>query len=417
MSEEAPGSRRAALPRAVWIYFAAVAFTGIGFIAAFTVGTVAIFVITESRGLTGLPAAIGTIGTAAGAALLSTIMARRGRRLGLLVGLAAGVVGGMLAVAALALTASVLPALLLLFGAFVGFGFANAAAQLSRYAAADLVAAVDRGRAVGTVVWAGTIGAVVGPNLPNLVSPSEGTPGVGDLMIGFAAVGLVMLAAMIVLAVFLRSEPPASAPEPAESSGAVPLRVGEVLRLPGVRIGLIALVVSGVSMIALMSMTPVHLIEAGHGMSLIGLVLSAHTLGMFALSPVSGRLADRFGPVPVVIGGLAVVAGAGVLAAIAPASDGLVLITALFLLGFGWNLAFVSGSTLVARDTPAHIRIRVQGLTDAAFWSSAAAGSALAGVMLELTSYGWLALVATGLALLAIGLVAVQRRAPVPAGA
>jgi len=76
-----------------------------------------------------------------------------------------------------------------------------------------------------------------------------------------------------------------------------------------------------------------------------------------------------------------------------------------------------SGSTLVARDTPAHIRIRVQGLTDAAFWSSAAAGSALAGVMLELTSYGWLALVATGLALLAIGLVAVQRRVPVPAGA
>jgi MFS family permease len=170
-------------------------------------------------------------------------------------------------------------------------------------------------------------------------------------------------------------------------------------------------------MIAIMSMTPVHLIAAGHGMSLIGLVLSAHTLGMFALSPLSGRLADRFGPVPVVIGGLAVVAGAGVLAAIAPASGGLILITALFLLGFGWNLAFVAGSTLVARDTPAHIRIRVQGLTDAAFWSSAAAGSALAGVMLELTSYGLLALVATGLALLAIGLVAVQRRAPVPAGA
>jgi hypothetical protein len=91
MAEEAPGSRRATLPRAVWIYFTAVALTGIGFIAAFTVGTVAIFVITESRGLTGLPAAIGTIGTAAGAALLSTIMARRGRRLGLLVGLAAGV--------------------------------------------------------------------------------------------------------------------------------------------------------------------------------------------------------------------------------------------------------------------------------------------------------------------------------------
>lgn len=427
-AHSSPG-RSVPMPRLVWVYFASVALVAVAFIAAFTVGTVAVFVVTDSRGLTGLPATTGTLGTAAAAAILSAVMARRGRRVGLLAGLAVGIGGAVLTAAALTLASQPLFAMVLLLAGFAGLGFANAAAQLARYAAAELVPPADRGRAVGIVVWAGTVGAVVGPNLPNLVAPSEGTPAVGDLMVGLGAVAAVMVAAFVVLALLgRRGAAPAAGPNagpaipdghiatPADPRAALPT-LTDVFRLPPIRIGLVTLLTAGVAMISIMTMTPIHLIEHGHGLATVGLVLSAHTLGMFALSPVSGRLADRIGPQPVIVGGFAVMVGAAVLAASAPVDGDLILAVALFLLGFGWNLAFVSGSALLARDVPQHLQIRLQGLTDSVVWASAAAASALSGVVLELTSYPLLALVGAGLALVPIALILLQRRAPASAAA
>ena len=424
MSANASGSARSPIPRTIWVYFAAVALVGTAFIAAFTVGTVAAFVITGSRGLTGLPATTATLGTAAAATLLSALMARRGRRFGLVVGLAIGVLGAAVTLLALALASQPILAMALLL-----VGFANSAAQLSRYAAADLVPAADRGRAVGIVVWAGTVGAVVGPNLPSLVAPSQGTPALGDLTAGFGAVAIGLVAAFAVMALLLRFGPDRAAGDPhiaGDPGGAaaaspptlsVPERAGmaEVFRLPAVRIGLVTLVTAGLAMVAIMTMTPIHLIEGGHGLATVGLVLSAHTLGMFAFSPLAGRLADRWGPLPVIVAGFLVMAGGATLAAAAPMTGGPVLGVALFLLGFGWNLAFVSGSALLAREVPGHLRIPLQGFTDSLVWGSAAAASVFAGVLLELASYPVLSLVGAGLAVVPIALILMARRVSVPA--
>jgi MFS family permease len=432
VSANASGSARSPIPRTIWVYFAAVALVGTAFIAAFTVGTVAAFVITGSRGLTGLPATTATLGTAAAATLLSALMARRGRRFGLVVGLAIGVLGAAVTLLALALASQPILAMALLLVGFAGMGFANSAAQLTRYAAADLVPAAARGRAVGIVVWAGTVGAVIGPNLPNLVAPSVGTPGLNELTIGFAAVAVALVGALIVMTLLLRRGPDRSTlvPDAGEPLGTsdplsgraahlasivAPTTLADVLRLPAVRIGLVALVTAGLAMVAIMTMTPIHLIEGGHGLATVGLVLSAHTLGMFAFSPLAGRLADAWGPLRVIVAGFLVMAAGAMLAAAAPMSGGLVLGTALFLLGLGWNLAFVAGSVLLAREVPAHLRIRLQGLTDSLVWGAGAAASVLAGVLLELASYPILSLVGAGLALVPIALILMARRVPEPA--
>jgi MFS family permease len=194
-----------------------------------------------------------------------------------------------------------------------------------------------------------------------------------------------------------------------------PTTLADVLRLSAVRIGLVALVTAGLAMVAIMTMTPIHLIEGGHGLATVGLVLSAHTLGMFAFSPLAGRLADACGPLRVIVAGFLVMAAGAMLAAAAPMSGGLVLGTALFLLGLGWNLAFVAGSVLLAREVPAHLRIRLQGLTDSLVWGAGAAASVLAGVLLELASYPILSLVGAGLALVPIALILMARRVPEPA--
>ena len=305
----------------------------------------------------------------------------------------------------------------------------NSAAQLTRYAAADLVPPAVRGIAVGIVVWAATVGAVVGPNLPSLVAPGHGAPTLGDLLAGFVVVLALMLGALAVILVFLRHEPPSRHEEEAPggpasgSPTAAPvgdpngLGIAELARAPAVRIGLITLVAAGFAMVAIMTMTPIHLVEHGHGLATVGLVLSAHTLGMFAFAPLSGRLADRQGPRPIILVGFMVMVVAAILAASAPMEGGPLLFSALFLLGLGWNLAFVSGSVLLAREVPPRARIRLQGFTDTLVWGSAAIASTGAGFVLELADYPLLALVGAVLALLPIAYILVTSGSRVAAEA
>lgn len=236
-------------------------------------------------------------------------------------------------------------------------------------------------------------------------------------MAGFAVVAVFLLAALAVLGLFVRREPaPAVTAEPRHPDQRLP-SMAEVFRLPRVRIGLVALVAGQVVMITIMTMTPVHLTEAGHGLGVIGLVLSGHTLGMFAFSPISGRLADRAGPLPIILAGFSLLAVASLLAASAPVEGGIVLVGALFLLGLGWNLNFVAGSALLTRGVPSGVRIRAQGATDALIWTSGAAASALAGVVLELTDYGVLSLAGAALVVIPVVLILIDRDALVPAEA
>jgi MFS family permease len=400
--------------RTVATLVAGVALGSTGHIAAVTVATiVATHIAGGTTAWSGAPGATVVLGAAAGAVGLSNVMVRRGRRNGLALGYAIGVVGAL--IATVAIVASSL-ALLLVGTVLIGFG--NASNQLSRYTAADLVAADRRASAIGVVVWGATVGAVVGPNLvapAGRIATAIGLPELaGPYLVPIVFVG----AAAILSLALLRPDPyqlaDASAKHDEGSAQSTAVSVASVLARPNVPVAMAALVAGQFVMVLIMTMTPLHMAEHHHDLAAVGVVISGHTFGMYGLSPVSGRLTDRFGSVPVILAGLATIAGASILAAVAPPEGGTMLFLALFLLGYGWNLGYVAGSALLTTGLSLAERTRVQGLTDGLIWSSAAVASLGSGVVLAYAGYAILGLMGAALVVVPM-LVVVARRSAVAA--
>jgi MFS family permease len=383
-------------------FVVAAAFSSTAYIGTFTAATLAAREITGSAEFAGLPSALGTVGTAIAIAVLSTLMSRRGRRAGLIAGYGLAVAGAVISLVAVA--AGAFP---LLLAASVAIGFGNAALQLSRYAAADLVVPGRRARAVGIVVWGNTVGAVLGPNLlqpAGSLAESLGRPAIEG---GMAVPVIAFSLALLVTTLGVRRPPAVLAPTGGEAAIAAAARTPwlHLVRATRVRVALIGMVSGQLVMVLLMTMTPVHVHDLGHGLATVGLVISAHTLGMFALSPLSARLVLRFGPVPVLLSGFGVLLLAAILAAIARETEIPVLTLGLFLLGYGWNLGFVAGSSLLAEGASLADRIRLQGLTDVLVWSVSAVASIASGILLDRAGYPALAVVSG--AMLTLPLIAI----------
>jgi MFS family permease len=392
--------------RATGTLVAGVALGSTGYIAAVTVATIAAEELAGSSAWAGVPGAAAVLGAAGGSILLSWIMVRAGRRAGLSAGYALGVVGALLAVAAL-----LVGSFALLLGGTVLIGIANAASNLSRYAAADLVPPARRAAALGTVVWAATVGAVVGPNLVAVAGTAAEAIGLPRLTGAYLLPALFVTASAILTFALLRPDPyrladPSARPVSSDGEGD-PVRA--LLRRPTVVIALVALIANQAVMVLVMTMTPLHMTEHGHGLAAVGLVISAHTFGMFALSPISGRLADRLGPSPVVVAGLVVSGFAAALSAAAPPDGGLVLGFALFLLGFGWNLGYVAGSSILAHGLAMRERTRLQGAADALVWSSSAVASLASGLVVAAAGFTALGLLGAALVAVPAWLVAGRR--------
>ena len=397
--------------RTVWALVAGVALGSTGHIAAATVATIAAKQMAGSSAWSGAPGAAVVLGAAAGAVSLSAIMVRRGRRFGLVAGYTLGVAGALVATAAIIVAS--LP--LLLVGTFL-IGFGNASNQLSRYTAADLVSPDRHASAIGIVVWGSTAGAVIGPNLAapaGALAMSLGLPELsGAYLVPVAFVG----AAALISFTFLRPDPyeladPTSRRNVDGAERSTPVSLASVLARPSVPIAIVALTAGMVVMVLIMTMTPLHMADHGHDLASVGIVLSGHTFGMYGLSPLSGRLTDRFGSVPVILAGLATVASAAILAAVAPPSGGLILFVALFLLGYGWNLGYVAGSALLTIGLTLAERTRIQGLTDGLIWSSAAAASLGSGVVVAFASFATLGLVGAALVVVPFMLILARRSA------
>lgn len=395
--------------RTVASLMAGVALGSTGHIAAVTVSTIVAADLAGSTIWSGAPGATAVIGAAIGATLLSRWMVVHGRRSGLGLGYVIGVVGA--AIATVAVIGRSLP-LLLLGTVLIGFG--NSSNQLSRYVAADLFPAQRRASAIGLVVWGATFGAVVGPNLiswAGTFGEGLGLPPVsGAFLLPIAFVG----AASILSFLLLRPDPYTLADatgvdDPSAEATRIPLE--RILRRPHVPAAIAALVAGQVVMVLVMTMTPLHMSEHGHGLAAVGLVISGHTFGMFALSPVSGRLTDRFGSPMVVLAGLLVTASSAMLSAVAPAEGGPLLFIALFLLGYGWNLGFVAGSALLTQGLTLAERTRLQGLSDSLIWSSAAAASLGSGFVVAVAGFTALGLLGAALVVAPAWLVFVRRRA------
>jgi MFS family permease len=397
--------------RTVWALVAGVALGSTGHIAAATVATIAAKHIAGSSAWSGAPGAAVVLGAAVGAVTLSQVMVRRGRRFGLAAGYTVGVVGALVATAAV-LSAS-LP--LLLFGTFL-IGFGNASNQLSRYAAADLVAPERHASAIGTVVWGATVGAIVGPNLAAPAGALAIGLGLPELSGAYLVPVLFVGAAALLSFLLLRPDPyelahSTSRRDAQGSDEPLSASIASVLGRPNVPVAIVALIAGQFVMVLIMTMTPLHMADHGHDLAAVGLVLSGHTFGMFGLSPISGRLTDRFGSVPVILAGLATVAGAAILAAIAPPSGGVILFVALFLLGYGWNLGYVAGSALLTTGLTLAERTRIQGLTDGLIWSSAAAASLGSGVVVAFASFATLGLLGAALVVVPFVIVMARRSA------
>lgn len=376
-------------------YVLIVACASTAYIGAFTAGALAAPELSGERATSGLPNSIGIASTALAASVLSMVMARRGRRFGLLAGFGIGVLGGLLA-----LVSVLAGSLLLLLMASVALGTSNAAIQLTRYAASDTVSAERRAAVIGTVVWGSTVGAVLGPNL---LGPAAGIAGAfgRDRLEGAFVLTLLGMALAALVALGLPRTRPAAHGDTAASA----LSRRALLAQPRVRAALIGMVASQVVMVLLMTMTPLHVQEGGHGIGTVGFVISAHTLGMFGLSPLSSRLVTRFGPIPVIVGGFGVLALAGVVSALAPHDAVPMLAIGLFLLGWGWSLSFIAGSSMLAAGASSAERITLQGATDGIVWTAAALASLSAGALLDVVGYSTLGFIAA--ALLAAPLVAI----------
>jgi MFS family permease len=365
-------TREALRRRTVGVLFAGVALGSTGHIAAVTVTSIVALELTGDRTLAGLPAAAVVLGAAVGATVLGAVMGRWGRRPGLAGGYVMGGLGAVVAIVGI-VTGS-FP--VLLAGSLV-IGFGNSSNQLSRYAAADMYPPKRRGSAIGLVVWGATVGAVIGPNLVGLsgdVAASIGLPRLaGPYLVPLVLVGIAASLSWLML----RPDPRELA-DPAAEIGEVvrpPARLLEVFRRPVVALAVLALVCGQFVMVLIMTMTPLHMTDHGHDLGAVGIVISAHVFGMFALAPLSGRLTDRFGALPIVALGLALVLGSAVLSAVAPAHDELVLLIALFVLGWGWNLGFVAGSSMLTGGVSSAERARIQGVSDALIWSTSAIAS------------------------------------------
>lgn len=393
--------------RATGTVFGSVALATTGLFAALTVAPIVADEVMGMRALSGFPGAASIAGTALGATLLSRVMARRGRRPGHVLGFA--VAGAGAAVAAVAVLQGVF--VLFLLG-MMAIGVGNSGALLGRYTAADVHPAERRTSVIGWVAWAATIGAVVGPAL---VDPSaaaiadRGLPALsGPLLV--AVVGFVLAAGLSSL--LLRPDPSTLSfdlPDPAvvETTG----RIRGVWRPPRIQVALASLVAGQFVMVLIMTMTPVHMRHAGHSLGAVSLVMSSHVLGMYALTPVAGWLADRVGHLRTIAAGLAMLALSGVVAAAAPAGNQYALAGSLFLLGLGWSFGFVSASGLLTRGSSFSERARLQGSADTFVFASATVASLGSGFLIATIGYLALCLLGTGLVLLPAAVVLRHRRA------
>lgn len=393
--------------RTLRVLFAAQVLSGAGLGAGVSVGALLAEDMIGGTGFAGVPAALFTGGSALAAYVVGALSQRAGRRPGLTVGLATGAVGG-----AGTVTAAAIDSVPLLLICLFLYGSGVATNLQARYAGADLAHPDRRATAISTVLVGTTVGAVIGPNLVDVMAGVARHFGIRELAGPFILSSAAYACGAVIVALFLRPDPLLTARaerlgEIADTGPAV-----DVVHDPRtVRLAATVMVVSQMVMLAIMTMTPVHMREHGQPLSAAGLVISLHIAAMFLPSPVTGRLVDRVGRRPLIAAGAMTLGAAGVVAALAPAESIPAVAVALILLGLGWNLGVVGGTALLTDAVPLERRARTQGGADVALALAGATGGLGSGVVVASTSFAALSLVggAVGLAVLPL-LLAVRTR-------
>ncbi len=397
--------------RAVLVLSGTQVLGGLGVGAGVAVGGLLAADLTGSEGAAGLASTASVVGAALAALPLVRITEAHGRRIGLATGLLIAALGAVMVVVGAAYDL-----IWLLFLGLLLSGAASASGLQARYAAVDLAAPAHRARDLSTVVWATTVGAVAGPNLADPTGRFALWAGLPELSGGYLLALLTFGVGAVVVWLLLRPDPLLTARTLHPAARAVRHRPGlreslAVVRTsPGAGLGLAAVAIAHTAMVSVMVMTPIHMRHVDVSLVMIGLVISVHVIGMYALSPLVGIAADRLGRLPVIVSGAVLLLVSCLVAGTAAPDDTLALGVGLFLLGLGWSCGLVAGSTLLTESVPEVERPGVQGLSDLLMNACGAVGGALAGLIVAVATYGWLtAMAAAPVAALLAGAL-VRRR-------
>ena len=362
---------------------------GFGFGSTLSVGAIMATELSGSPAWSGAAATLSTLGSAFVAIPLANIAAKRGRRYALATGAGLAIFGaiGMILAATFRSFPIELAALFLL-------GAATAVGLQARFAAADIPTNRPKAKDISIVVWATTLGAVVGPNL---IAPGESV----GLVLGLPHLAgpfvLTIIAQTLSTAFFwfgLKPDPLLLAQQISGKSGSTNKKkfreaISIIRGKPIAAFAVVSIALSHMVMVSVMSMTPAHLSGEGHSLADVGFTISLHVAGMYAFSPVFGIISDRFGARPTILIGQLVllislaVSGFG-------ANDFVLVVIGLFLLGLGWSAGTVAGSALLSQELSTDEKPVVQGFSDSLMSLSGAFGGAISGTILTIYGFGGL---------------------------
>lgn len=384
---------------------------GAGLAAGITVGALLAEDMLGTDSYAGVPIALFTLGSAVASMVIGNLSQRFGRSTGLATGFITGGIGALGVV-----ISAIIGNIVLLFLSLLVYGAGTATNLQARYAGTDLASVKQRATAVSVALVSTTFGAVAGPNLVDVMGQFAKSVGIPPLAGPFILAATAFIFAGIVVFSFLRPDP---------------LKIAQALALNnqqdeennvekgiestnknqrGIIVGATVMVLTQLVMVAVMTMTPVHMGGHGHDLSKVGLIIGIHIGAMYLPSLITGILVDKVGRhVMVVVSGITLLL-AGVMAAYAPTDSIFLLTIALALLGLGWNFGLISGTALIVDSTVISNRASTQGTVDVLVALAGATGGALSGIVVASWSYTVLSLASGILSLILVPVVLVILR-------
>lgn len=378
---------------------------GAGLAAGVTVGALLAQQMLGTDAYAGIPSALLTFGSAGAALFVGRLSQAFGRRTGLATGF---MLGGLGAIGVI--MAAIINSILLLFVSLLVYGAGSATNLQARYAGTDLANSKQRATAISITMVFTTFGAVAGPNLVNVTGKFATSIGVPSLAGPFILGAAAYISAGLVLFILLRPDPfviaraiEATKQESSEKGYLAATEITDNKR--GIIVGATIMVLTQMVMVAIMTMTPVHMMHHGLDLRAVGLVIGFHIGAMYLPSLVTGVLVDKLGRTAMAIAAGITLLLAGLIAAFAPGDSMILLVIALSLLGLGWNFGLICGTTLIVDSTGTSTRAKTQGTVDVLIALSGATGGAMSGIIVAGTSYLTLSLVGGILSLFLIPVV------------
>ncbi len=383
-------------------------FGGAGLAAGITVGALLAEEMLGTNAFAGLPAGLFTLGSAGAALIVGRLSNRFGRRMGLATGFITGGLGALGVI-----LAAIVNNVFLLFISLFIYGAGTATNLQARYAGTDLANNKQRATAVSIAMFSTTFGAVAGPNLVDVMGDFALSIGVPSLAGPFILSATAFIVAGLFLFAFLRPDPfiiGLKINENNRKTVSNKLPEGKLMNKKVIVVGAIIMVLTQIVMLAIMTMTPVHMENHDHSLRAIGLVIGFHIAAMYLPSPLTGILVDRLGRFTMAIASGITLLASGIVAMAAPGESLFLITVALVLLGLGWNFGLISGTALIVDSTEPEIRAKTQGTIDVFIALGGAAGGSLSGMVVAGSSFEMLSLAGGILSLILVPIVILSKR-------